>query len=122
MSKQPDLYHLRGFYERWSVFEDEKDALGERLLAFFEEARKRGFDSKAMRAAFRLKRRCEEDPAIALAENENVKRYLAALGVTAELLSRVAREEERPAPEKISPIKARARAIVESARAKGVAA
>lgn len=128
MISAPDPYALTRYFDDWTKLEDAKDKLGEQLLEFFAKARKAGFDGKTMRAAFRIKRHCETDTAAALAENANLERYLAALGVTKAMLSRVAREEvadevSRVARESVPPnsIKARAREINERARAKQAA-
>ena len=48
----PDL--VRSYFDRWKRLEDEKAGIAADLKDLFAEAKAQGFDTKAMRAAFRL--------------------------------------------------------------------
>lgn len=70
---------VRSAFQRWKNLEDEKARIGDDLKELFAEQKAFGHDTKAMRAAFRLKVKLDEaDPADA--EHEAlVDTYLAAL-------------------------------------------
>jgi len=70
---------VRSAFQRWKNLEEEKDRIADDLKEFFAEQKAFGHDTKAMRAAFRLKVKMDEaDPADA--EHEAlVDTYLAAL-------------------------------------------
>lgn len=65
----PDL--VRSYFDRWKRLEDEKAGIAADLKELFAEAKAQGFDTKAMRAAFRLQvreRTPEDDEFDALVE------------------------------------------------------
>lgn len=97
MSRIPDP-SLNDF-SRWSDLEDRKEAVGSDLLEFFAGMRQRGFNTKALRAAFQIKREMQSDPVELQSLNDDVQRYLVAIGVTADVASRAARQA--PARESI---------------------
>lgn len=70
---------VRSAFQRWKNLEEEKARIGDDLKELFAEQKAFGHDTKAMRAAFRLKVKIDEaDPADA--EHEAlVDTYLAAL-------------------------------------------
>lgn len=70
---------VRSAFKRWQNLEEEKARVAEDLKELFAEQKALGYDTKAMRAAFRLKVKLDEaDPAEA--EHEAlVDTYLAAL-------------------------------------------
>lgn len=70
---------IRSAFQRWRNLEEEKARIGDDLKELFAEQKAFGHDTKAMRAAFRLKVKMDEaDPADA--EHEAlVDTYLAAL-------------------------------------------
>ena len=45
---------VRSYFERWKRLEEEKATVAADLKELFAEAKSNGFDTKAMRAAFRL--------------------------------------------------------------------
>lgn len=46
---------LRSLYDRWSRLEEAKTEISEDLKELFAEAKSNGYDTKALRAAFRIK-------------------------------------------------------------------
>jgi len=82
MSTEPHAIaddQVRSAFQRWKNLEEEKARIGDDLKELFAEQKAFGHDTKAMRAAFRLKVKMDEaDPADA--EHEAlVDTYLAAL-------------------------------------------
>jgi uncharacterized protein (UPF0335 family) len=73
--------HLRSFFDRWSRLEDEKQGTSDDLKDLFSEAKGVGFNTKAMRAAFRLKRKRDDKTEAFDEAREEVELYLVALGV-----------------------------------------
>lgn len=47
---------VRSFYARWQEIEDQREAISEDLKELFAEAKEQGFNTKALRAAFRIQR------------------------------------------------------------------
>lgn len=46
---------IKSYYSRWTSLEEEKATISEDLRQLFAEAKSNGFDTKALRAAFRDK-------------------------------------------------------------------
>lgn len=116
-----DPFIAQQLYERWFKIEGRKDSVSDELQEFFGEVGKLGYNKKAIRAAFRIKRAYDAMPSEIFAESEEVAALLVALGLTADTASRVARNaptrESVPPEPPISPIKARVRAIMASGEA-----
>lgn len=71
--------HVRSIFERWRRLEDAKREIADDLKDLFSEAKSHGFDTKALRAAFRQVVKDEERSA---ADNEHdalVDTYMAAI-------------------------------------------
>lgn len=74
---------LRSIYARWQNLEADKAAISEDLKELFAEAKGNGYDSKALRIAFRLKASAEGPKAAEVAETASlVETYIAALDGT----------------------------------------
>ena len=73
---------LRSIYARWERLEEEKRATAEDLKELFAEAKSNGYDTKALRAAFRLRALSEEKSAEQNEHEALVDLYLAGLGGT----------------------------------------
>lgn len=70
---------LRSYYTRWQRLEEEKAALAEELKELFKQAKGEGLDTKALRAAFRLKAKQEAETDDDREHQAIVDTYLAAL-------------------------------------------
>lgn len=88
--------HVRSFFDRWSRLEGEKQATSEDLKDLFAEAKGNGFNTKAMRAAFRVKRKRDDKPTEFDELQGEVDVYLAALG-TEVAIPRDAHEDRQEA-------------------------
>lgn len=88
--------HVRSIFERWRRLEEDKAAISDDLKELFQEAKSAGFDTKALRLAFReaVKAENETDRDRELAALVDL--YLSALGGTSDALARVipAREDQ----------------------------
>lgn len=73
---------LRSIYARWERLEEEKRATAEDLKELFAEAKSNGYDTKALRAAFRLRSLSEEKTAEQSEHETLVELYLAGLAGT----------------------------------------
>jgi uncharacterized protein (UPF0335 family) len=80
MSDAPEL--VRSYYARWLRLEDEKAAIMEDAKELFAEAKSGGFDTKAMRAAFRLKAKADEDRPEDAEHRALVEMYLDVLNAS----------------------------------------
>ena len=81
--EKPDPYavtseELRQFIEQIEGLEQEKKEISDQIREVFAESKARGYDTKAMRAILRLRKRTPDD----IAEEEAiVEMYKAALGM-----------------------------------------
>lgn len=86
---------IRDFFERWARLEEDKAAISADLRELFKEAKGEGFDTKAMRAAFRREAMDHEELAKKDEHESTVDLYLAALhGNASHARPAPAREEQ----------------------------
>ncbi len=79
---------IPSLYDRWTRLSDDQDAVKADLAELFKEGKEHGFNPKAMRAAFSIKR--DDRVARVVDDRAEVDLYLEALGVAP------ARVEENP--------------------------
>ncbi|TAV98475.1 DUF2312 domain-containing protein [Rhizobium ruizarguesonis] len=94
---------IKSFFERWENLEDEKKQVADLMKDLFAEAKGFGYDTKALRAAFRLKTKQDLD-SLADAEFEAiVDTYMSALNAPS-VQARDARMRTRENIEQFDPI------------------
>lgn len=79
---------IKSIYDRWSRLEGEKKAISDDLKELFSEAKSNGYDTKALRAAFRD---------VAKAGDAANQEHQALVDLYVDALTRDAREEARAA-------------------------
>lgn len=87
---------IRSVHDRWLRLEEDKRAVGEDLKDLFAEAKANGFDTKALRAAFRMTRKRSEDAAAVEEHEAIVDTYMAALIGTIDAPARIRATREEP--------------------------
>ncbi len=91
---------VRSYFDRWQRIETAKAELSEDSKELFQEAKSNGFDTKAMRAAFRQKVKDDEPTTPKQEEHEAlVEMYLAALGGMDDATHARDAREEAPEPD-----------------------
>ncbi|MGR9476976.1 GapR family DNA-binding domain-containing protein [Rhizobium leguminosarum] len=94
---------IKSFFQRWETLEAEKQQVADLMKDLFAEAKGFGYDTKALRAAFRLKAKQDLD-SLADAEFEAiVDTYMSALNATS-VQARDARMRARENIEEFDPI------------------
>lgn len=84
---------VRDAFRRWSSLEDEKDRVADDMKELAKEWKALGFNTKAMRAAFRRQRKLDDAADEVRAEEAEVELYLACLNRgTVYAIARDARE------------------------------
>ena len=71
------MTQTRAFYERWSRLEEDKRAISDDLKELFAGAKHAGYESKALREAFRRKAKLENEPEAVAELEATVALYLA---------------------------------------------
>jgi uncharacterized protein (UPF0335 family) len=94
---------IKSFFQRWETIEAEKQQVADLMKDLFAEAKGFGYDTKALRAAFRLKAKQDLD-SLADAEFEAiVDTYMSALNAPS-VQARDARMRVREKIEEFDPI------------------
>ncbi|MQX24978.1 DUF2312 domain-containing protein [Sinorhizobium meliloti] len=83
---------IRSFFQRWERLEAEKKELGDLLKDLFAEAKSVGYETKALRAAFRLKAKQDLDSPADAEFEAVVDTYLDALNGSSRATRAYARE------------------------------